>query len=641
MRPNKIKLILLLVLVTNLASAKEYHISVAGSDQNSGTKVRPFLTINRAAQLAQAGDTVTVHAGTYREWVNPARGGESDQKRILYRAAEGEKVEIKGSEVVTGWKKEKNGLWKVVIPNSFFGGYNSCADLVHGDWCTNPNKWCTDQNKVHTADLFLNGKWLFEVDSIGKLINPKPSSYSQDKEGSTYTWYCQTDANNTTIWANFHGFNPNKERIELSIRPTCFYPNKPGLNYVTIRGFDFSQAATQWAPPTAEQKGMVGTNWNKGWIIENNTIQYSKCVGITLGKYGDEYDNKNTESDGGYIGTIKRALALGWNKETIGSHVVRNNTIAYCEQTGICGSLGAAFSVIENNHIHNIWAKRQVSGCEMGGIKLHGAIDVRIEHNRIHDNGQGIWLDWMAQGTRITRNLMYNNSDTLKFENDWDDILLEVNHGPVLIDNNIFLSSLALCNASEGVAAVHNLIVGKISMFAARGRLIPYQAPHSTEIAGMSEVYSEDERFLNNVFLGLGGETNGANPDARCGLEGYDWPKDPVWSGNVFYGKALPSKDEVNFIWDSNFKPEFKISEEGNNVYLTYNVGESQSAPKTQPINTALLGKTKISRQAYENPDGSPLKIDTDYFGNKRSESNPLPGPFEKPGKGIMKLKVW
>jgi hypothetical protein len=33
--------------------------------------------------------------------------------------------------------------------------------------------------------------------------------------------------------------------------------------------------------------------------------------------------------------------------------------------------------------------------------------------------------------------------------------------------------------------------------------------------------------------------------------------------------------------------------------------------------------------------------MDTDYSGNKRSETNPSPGPFENPGKGIVKIKVW
>lgn len=95
--------------LATLATAREYHISVKGSDQYSGTSPKPFRTINRAAQLAQPGDTISVHTGTYREWVNPARGGESEQKRILYRGAKGEKVKIKGSEIVSGWKKEKNG----------------------------------------------------------------------------------------------------------------------------------------------------------------------------------------------------------------------------------------------------------------------------------------------------------------------------------------------------------------------------------------------------------------------------------------------------------------------------------------------------------------------------------------------------
>ena len=74
-------------------SAKEYHVSVKGSDANDGSAATPFKTINRAAQIALPGDTVTVHNGTYREWVNPLNGGERDGKRILYRVAEGEKAE--------------------------------------------------------------------------------------------------------------------------------------------------------------------------------------------------------------------------------------------------------------------------------------------------------------------------------------------------------------------------------------------------------------------------------------------------------------------------------------------------------------------------------------------------------------------
>ena len=75
-----------------------------------------------------------MHEGVYRERINPPRGGESDTKRIVYQAAPGEKVEIKGSEVVKNWVKVQDDVWKVTLPNSFFGSFNPYSDLIRGDW---------------------------------------------------------------------------------------------------------------------------------------------------------------------------------------------------------------------------------------------------------------------------------------------------------------------------------------------------------------------------------------------------------------------------------------------------------------------------------------------------------------------------
>ena len=155
-----------------------------------------------------------------------------------------------------------------------------------------------------------------------------------------------------------------------------FYPEKPGINYITVRGFTLRHAATPWAPPTAEQIGLIGTHWSKGWIIENNVISHSICSGIALGKYGDQWDNTSADTAEGYVKTIERALQNGWNKETIGHHIVRNNDISHCEQAGIVGSLGAAFSAVTGNTIHDIHVRRLFTGAEMAGIKFHAAIDV-------------------------------------------------------------------------------------------------------------------------------------------------------------------------------------------------------------------------------------------------------------------------
>ena len=623
-------LLIVCTLVCMVAESKEYHVSVKGNDANGGTENAPFRTIGKAADTAFPGDVVTVHAGTYREWINPPRGGTSDTQRIVYRAAPGEKVEIKGSEAVTGWVKEKDGVWKVTLPNTFFGNYNPYVDLIYGDWFY-------DRGRVHhTGEVFLNNKSLYEKETLEKVLNPVAATGIKDPEGSVYTWYCENDGTNTTIYANFHSYNPNKELVEISTRPTCFYPSEPGIDYLTLKGFHISQAATQWAAPTAEQIGMVATHWNKGWIIEDNIICNAKCSGITLGKERKTGHNvwlADQSLDGSlhYIEVTFNAVRAGWNKENIGSHIVRNNTISNCEQTGICGSMGAAFSLIENNHIYDIWVKRQFDGAEIGGIKFHAALDTRICHNRIHTTGRAVWLDWMTQGTRVSGNLFYDN--------DLEDIFLEVNHGPFLIDNNILASKVNISEQSQGGAYVHNLMMGKVHNYVEHGRYTPYFLPHSTEVAGLSIIPGGDDRFINNLFVPVIAE-NADKIRGKYGLPVYNKAVYPMLAdGNVYYNGAEPLEQEANKIVEAAFNPEARIEETADGVYLSFSL-QSLDALKTSRVNTASLGKAKLPRQGYEQPDGSPIEISTDYQGMQRSET-PVPGPFEIRTAGPVKIKVW
>lgn len=629
-----IRLFVLSLIVVTTVSAREYHVSVKGNDQHKGSATAPFRTINHAAQVAMPGDEIIVHAGTYREWVNPARGGESDDKRIVYRAAEGEKAEIKGSEHITGWTREKDGVWSVKLPNAFFKDYNPYKDSVFGDWFYRKGRI------HHTGEVFLNGKSLYEKETLDKVFNPVANKGIADPEGSLFTWFCKSDDAYTTIWANFHQYDPNKEMVEISARRTVFYPDKPGINYITLRGFHISQAATQWGAPTAEQVGMVATHWNKGWIIENNVISDSKCSGITLGKekgtghnvWSADIGNVNNDGNIHYIEVVFRTLRNGWNKEQIGSHIVRNNTIFNCEQTGICGSMGASFSIIENNHIYNIWAKRQFEGAEIGGIKFHAAIDAQIRKNRIHDCGRGIWLDWMTQGTRLSSNLFY--------QNDYEDVFLEVNHGPFIVDNNILLSPVSLRTQSEGGAYVHNLITGAVHMWPDPTRFTPYFLPHSTDMAALTTIFSGDDRFYNNILVGKG--INGDQNDFyKTGLVTYNSARLPVWiNGNLYYNGAVPSSKDLNFTNDSTYNPKVKL-DDGAEGYLYLTLNDSYRSQHLRLVTTELLGKAKVPKAAFDNPDGTPLKVDTDFFGKPRSQSNPSAGPFEQLPVGETKLKLW
>jgi alpha-N-arabinofuranosidase len=589
--------------------AAELHVAITGNDASPGTSAAPLRTIQHAADLAQPGDTVTVHAGVYRERVNPPRGGESDTKRIVYQAASGEQVVITGSEAVKKWEKVQDGVWKATIPNALFGSFNPFAELITGDWFD-------AKGRIHHAGaVYLNGDWLTEAVSCEEVLKPMTA---------TPLWFASVDKTSTVIWAQFKGVDPNAQQVEVNARRTVFYPDKPGRDFITVRGFTLRNAATPWAPPTVEQIGLIGVHWSKGWIIENNDIAYSTCSGITLGKYGDAQD-QNSGSAKGYVKTIERGLQNGWNKETVGHHMLRNNHIAHCEQAGIVGSLGAAFSTVTGNAIHDIHVRQLFSGAEMAGIKFHGPIDVTISGNHIYRTCRGMWLDWMTQGTRISANLCHDNAA--------HDLFVEVNHGPFVVDNNLFLSRKAIEDDSQGGAYVHNLIAGVIDLNPAfyDGRKTPFHKAHSTEVVALHDNPSGDSHYDNNLFMGCGG------------LGKYDQAQLPMWmDGNMFFQGTQSSKHESAPINRRASDPGFALAEKNNGFHLTMTIATALGSERPSRLVTSeRLGKAGISGCAFENPDGSPITIGTDYFGKPRSVANPTPGPFEAPGTGMLTLKVW
>lgn len=664
-----------------------YYVDCKSGKEGTGTKEEPFRTISQAAEIARAGDEIIVADGIYREYVDPKFGGSADA-RIIYRSENRFGAVITGAEVIDNWTEVKPHVYRTVIDNSLFGDYNPYTTRVSGDWF--------DANfTAHTGDVFLNGKSMYEVTDIEDVYDPKVNMSSWDKDFTVYTWYTeQTEGNKSTvIYANFQDTDPKDALIEIDVRENCFYPSKEGVGYITLDGFTVCKAATQWAPPTAYQEGMIGPHWSKGWIIENCDISESKCSGISLGKYKQEYnDNKwlkwkykdgtQTERD-----CICQAQIDGWSKETIGSHIVRNNNIHDCGQTGIVGHLGGVFSLIENNHIHHINNKQNLAGAEIGGIKMHAAIDVIIRNNHFHHCTRGLWLDWQAQGTRVTGNLFHDNSlpydYLLKPENLanlglGEDIFIEVSHGPTLLDNNILLSDRALKLPTQGVALVHNLIAGSLTAVG-KGvdngaktlkspRYTPYHVPHRTEVVGFMTILHGDMRFYNNIFVqkklreGMlklgeifkitddewddGNMKAGTVPysgymteemwkkefDGYCGMgsapsDRYYIPL-PVWTGgNVFFGGAEPCDIEENYYEDKEHEIFIDLSTEDDKWEIKTNLFEYLPENFCKMIDTQKLGMAFEPEQRYENPDGTDIVFDIDILGRKRGEGC-FAGPF-------------
>jgi hypothetical protein len=71
------------------------HVAPGGDDASAGTLESPFRTLQKAAEVARAGDTVLVRSGVYRGQVLLRHSGEPDNSVIL-RNAPGEKPVVAG-----------------------------------------------------------------------------------------------------------------------------------------------------------------------------------------------------------------------------------------------------------------------------------------------------------------------------------------------------------------------------------------------------------------------------------------------------------------------------------------------------------------------------------------------------------------
>ncbi len=642
-----------------------WHVCVTGNDSAAGTAQAPFRTINRAARAAAPGDTVQVHNGVYREWVDPPMGGTSDDVRITFEAAPGEHPVIKGSEAVTGWEQVEGTVWKKVLPNAMFGDFNPYQRRVEGDWFSDPKEY-----PVHLGDVYINGRSMYEASSMEDLyaaprrekgcvfeFNPYGIRHP---EYTVYRWYAQVNDENTVIFGNFQELDPNQVLTEINVRPYCFYPAKTGIHYITLRGFEIAQAACPFTPPTADQPGMVGPHWSKGWIIEDNHLHDAKCSAISLGKEISTGDNESTRfgKKTGYqcqLETVFRAVRDGWSNEIVGAHIVRNNLIHDCGQNGVVGHLGGICSRIEHNHIYNIGSKQEFNGHEIAGIKLHAAIDAVLENNYIHHCHRfGIWLDWQAQGMRVTGNICHENAC---------DLFIEVSHGPCVLDHNVFLSDFSLQIGAQGTAFAHNIFRGRTRHFEVTDRSTPYHFPHSTQVAGCAFVHFGDDRLMNNIYLGKGQpEVEGLTPfhtmyDSCSTPEEYAsrleavkndplkyhqkykrMPQSVYASGNVYGGEAKPCRQEKALLLCQNM--DASVQEQESGVYLTFTVPEALICADCEPVTTQSLGTTRITEAQYENPDGTPLELSVDITGTVRS-GRILPGPFAELQTGVQTIKVF
>ena len=188
---------------------------------------------------------------------------------------------------------------------------------------------------------------------------------------------------------------------------------------------------------------------------------------------------------------------------------------------------------------------------------------------------------------------------------------LEVNHGPYLVDNNLFLSPGGLRNRSQNGADVHNLVAGKNECWPGR-RETPYHHPHSTQVAGLAENNLGYYRYYNNIFVGDGSD-NGGYSERRTfkdeivkqsyGLFHFD-DVEPAFAvfGNVYVKGAKGSRYDTDQIEHPSFDPGIQLLENGEQVYLYINLDPAWKDVFRKLVTTPLPWKGRASERSIREP---------------------------------------
>lgn len=552
-----------------------YFVKPSGEDTNTGKKTSPFKTINKAASIAQPGDTIIIYNGLYRERVDPLNGGTGENSRIIYKAAEGEVPVIKGSEEINNWTSQGNGIWMVQLQESFFQGYNPYKLTIQASWLSKGG-W------NHRGDVYLNGLLLQEQQTLAELQRAN-------------SWYTEGDSLVTRIYANFGTKNPNTELAEINVRHSCFYPRGYEKNYITVDGLHLMHAATRWAPPGSEQVGVIGPNQARNWIIQNCIVEYGKTAGISIGGPFPETPDFKT----------------AWEK--VGRHIIRNNIIRNCGQTGVVGYYHCFGSIIESNLIEKIHLDRTFTGAEPAGIKLHIGVDITIRNNIIRDvDAQGIWVDFANQGWRISGNVFQRVM--------WNQIHFEQNHGPILVDNNIFIggpdgNGKITFHGTDAVVMAHNLFFNiDTTVYKSDKRTPSKFTPHTgNRIGGFSVGISNDIKSYNNIFINKTVQVHD-EPGCKAG-------------NNLYYNTKKMAIDSTGIA--ENFNSGFSYQLDDTGITIEFSASNAAFNLICPPICKSCIGDFPNTGQQLEDPNGNPMVVDKDIFGNSRNLSNPRVGPFE------------
>ena len=362
------------------AHAATYYVATQGNDSNPGTQDAPWRTIQKAANAANAGDTVNVGPGTYVERVNMRQSG------ITFIGSGNKESIIDGSTPTSGWTSDGNGVWKTTSIGKPY------AMTVEGK-----TVWRLD-------DTVMNGS--SEYGNANDLRRPADQMFSSHYVDQL-PWWEGVEAlfgqrGNTTYLRIRNGDNPAHRNVRSA--PAGGVVTIDGKSNITLRNFTI----------VGGQYGVRLTGGSSDNIIEDSYLSNGR-VRIFLGRTSNNIIRNNeitmngiccTQYRPGEWGTSTYARKVMHQIYAINKFPVGTSSE---DDKGIEIEAGASNNQIIGNHIHD----------GVVGISLEESNGTKILGNTIHNfSAQGIFPSDMQGGSvEIGGNLLYDNDHNIRIQN--------------------------------------------------------------------------------------------------------------------------------------------------------------------------------------------------------------------------------
>jgi len=603
-------------LYSNTVVSRTIYVSNTGNDNNTGTIDQPVKTIQKAADMAMAGDTVYVYEGTYRERVAPPRGGTADNE-IVYRGEPGKNVIIKGSDIWSPeWKIESDNIYYAVPDEEMF-----TDDCYVDD--KNPFKVA-----VSSTPYGLDGKPEVErgyggdpnlVLSIGQVFIDgelyTQKGYLSQVTSTHKSWY--VDMSTGTIYIHFPDNNPSDHVVEISTRRRIFAPHLRQLGYIVVEGFIMEHCGNQYPTnfweaehPEWQQAGALGTRCGHHWVIKNNMIRFAHGVGIDFGNEGNRYVDHERGNNGEATGS--------------GYHIIDSNYIT--DNGG--GGTAAYFpthitftnNVVErNNNLRFVGKKRW----ESAGIKMHGPNYSVISNNLIRNN-YGKWGLWLDQGsgndTQVHGNLIVGNEVGFDLE------IGTAYQDKLILDNNIFINNKTAIASREsgGITTMNNLVVNS-----------PEYGVHNTINKNRGGAWTSDHHYyFNNVLINCGTNMGVYPPDFyRSEVRQFDY--------NIYQEDPEEKRFKILYTMYSfnDWKAQWSNYNASSNADLN-SILNNQLSCIYDSVNLTI--QLNVNAEFFLPKTKSHPSIGKDFFGQPvLNDGSALPGPFQNLNQGQNQLSLW